>query len=446
MKLFFVSLGCDKNLVDSEKMLALLTSHSIEVTDEVEEAEIIIVNTCSFIHDAKEESIETILEMAQYKTEGACQSLIVTGCLAQRYATDIQTEIPEVDAVVGTTAYDRIVEVVTECQEGKKTCVLNDLNYLPENLTERVSSTSNYTSYLKIAEGCNKRCTYCIIPQLRGNYRSVPMEELVEEAKLLAANGTKELIVIAQETTVYGLDLYKKKSLPELLHKLCQIDGIEWIRLMYCYPEEITEELLVTMKEEPKICHYLDLPIQHCNDEILSAMGRRTSKEDLLNIISKIREILPDVTLRTTLISGFPGETQEQHEECVDFVLDMRFDRLGVFPYSPEEGTKAATLGNQIEEERKHAWADEIMETEQQVIFNQNEDFVGQKVRVIVDGYLPEEGVYVGRTYRDAPDIDGCVFIPAVYEIISGTFLNVRITDARGYDLIGEICSEEEDE
>ena len=309
MKLFFVSLGCDKNLVDSEKMLALLTSHSIEVTDEVEEAEIIIVNTCSFIHDAKEESIETILEMAQYKTEGACQSLIVTGCLAQRYATDIQTEIPEVDAVVGTTAYDRIVEVVTECQEGKKTCVLNDLNYLPENLTERVSSTSNYTSYLKIAEGCNKRCTYCIIPQLRGNYRSVPMEELVEEAKLLAANGTKELIVIAQETTVYGLDLYKKKSLPELLHKLCQIDGIEWIRLMYCYPEEITEELLVTMKEEPKICHYLDLPIQHCNDEILSAMGRRTSKEDLLNIISKIREILPDVTLRTTLISGFPGET-----------------------------------------------------------------------------------------------------------------------------------------
>lgn len=446
MKLFFVSLGCDKNLVDSEKMLALLASHSIEITDEADEAEIIIVNTCGFIHDAKEESIETILEMAQMKEEGKCQSLIVSGCLAQRYAEEIQKEIPEVDAVVGTTAYDKIFDVVQESLNGKKACLLNDLNYLPKNLTDRLPSSSGYTSYLKIAEGCSKRCTYCIIPYLRGSYRSVPMEELIEEARMLAENGTKELIVIAQETTVYGMDLYGKKCLPELLRQLCQIEGIEWIRLLYCYPEEITEELLLTMRQEPKICHYLDLPIQHCNDDILKRMGRRTNKADLIDKIAMIREILPDAALRTTLISGFPGENEKQHEECVSFVSDIRFDRLGVFPYSPEEGTPAASYEDQIEETVKRQWADEIMETEQEVIFRQNEEYIGRKFRVIVDGYLPDEAVYIGRTYRDAPDIDGCVFFPAAYEIVSGTFLTVLVTDARGYDLIGEICNEEEDE
>lgn len=445
MKLFFVSLGCDKNLVDSEKMLALLAANQVEITDEPEEAEIIIVNTCGFIHDAKEESIETILEMAEYKTTGKCISLIMSGCLAQRYAEDIQKEIPEVDAVVGTTAYDQIFDVVQKTLLGEKECRLAELDYLPDKMTARLQTTSSYTSYLKIAEGCSKRCSYCIIPYLRGNYRSVPMEELLDEANALAKGGTKELIVIAQETTVYGMDLYGEKRLPALLKELCKIKGIEWIRVMYCYPEEITEELLVTIKEEPKICHYLDLPIQHCNDEILKRMGRKTKKEELVHILNRIRELIPDVTLRTTLISGFPGESEKQHEECLDFVTEFQFDRLGVFPYSPEDGTPAATMPEQIDEEIKHQWADEIMEAEQDVIFNQNESLIGKKLRVLVDGYLPEDGVYVGRTYRDAPEIDGCIFFAAPYEIVSGTMLTLMVTDARGYDLVGEICNEEEE-
>lgn len=443
MKLYFVSLGCDKNLVDSEKMLALLVRHDIEITDEAEEAQIIIINTCSFIRDAKEESIETILEMAELKKTGNCQALIVTGCLAQRYAAEIRSEIPEVDVIVGTTAYDQIVEAVEQSLSGKRAEFMRDTDYLPVDLTERMASAAGYTSYLKIAEGCSKRCTYCIIPSLRGDYRSVPEEELLKEAAGLAAAGTKELIVIAQETTVYGVDLYGRKTLPELLEKLCRIDGIEWIRLMYCYPEEITEELLDVMSREPKLCHYLDLPIQHCNNEILRRMGRRTNKKELLDKIARIRDRLPDVALRTTLISGFPGETEEQHQECVDFVADIRFDRLGVFPYSPEEGTPAAGFEDQVEEEQKHRWADEIMQTEQEVIFRQNESMIGKKLSVITDGYLPEEAVYVGRTYRDAPEIDGCIFFEAPYEIISGTILTVLVTDAEGYDLIGELWNDE---
>lgn len=443
MKLFFISLGCDKNLVDSEKMLALLVSHDIEITDEPEEAEIIIVNTCAFIRDAKEESIEVILEMAGLKKNGACQVLIVSGCLAQRYAEEIQKEIPEVDAVMGTTAYDQIWDVVQKAREGMRACFLRDLGYLPVNLTRRLPSVSSYTSYLKIAEGCDKCCTYCIIPSLRGNYRSVPMEELVEEASLLAEAGTKELILVAQETTVYGVDIYGKRSLPELLGKLCQIQGIEWIRLLYCYPEEITEELIETVKREPKICHYFDLPIQHCNDEILRRMGRRTTKTELVRRIRRIREMLPDVALRTTLISGFPGETCPQHEECVAFVADMKFDRLGVFPFSAEEGTPAAQFPEQISESTKQRWADEIMEAEQDVIFRKNEQLIGQRFQVLVDGYLPEEHVYTGRTYRDAPGVDGCVFFSAQDGIMSGTLLTVTVTDARGYDLVGEVYDEE---
>ncbi len=443
MKLFFISLGCDKNLVDSEKMLALLVSHDIEITDEPEEAGIIIVNTCAFIQDAKEESIEVILEMAGLKTSGACQVLIVSGCLAQRYAEEIQKEIPEVDAVMGTTAYDQIWDVVQKARGGTRACFLRDLGYLPVNLTRRLPSVSSYTSYLKIAEGCDKCCTYCIIPSLRGNYRSVPMEELMEEASLLAEAGTKELILVAQETTVYGVDIYGKRSLPELLRKLCQIQGIEWIRLLYCYPEEITDELIETVKREPKICHYFDLPIQHCNDEILRRMGRRTTKTELVQRIRRIREMLPDVALRTTLISGFPGETCPQHEECVAFVADMKFDRLGVFPFSAEEGTPAAQFPEQISESTKQKWADEIMEAEQDVIFRKNEQLIGQRFQVLVDGYLPEEHVYTGRTYRDAPGVDGCVFFSAQGEIMSGTLLTVTVTDARGYDLVGEVYDEE---
>lgn len=445
MKLYFVSLGCDKNLVDSEKMLALLVHHDMEITDVAEEAEIIIVNTCGFIQDAKEESIETILMMAELKKEGRCKALIVSGCLAQRYTEEIQKEIPEVDAIVGTTAYDQIATAVEQSLSGAGgTVLLRDVDYQPVNLTERLPAVSGYTSCLKIAEGCSKHCTYCIIPHLRGNYRSVPMEELICEAEQLAAHGTKELIVIAQETTVYGMDLYGEKKLPELLTKLCLIDGIEWIRLMYCYPEEITEELLLVMKQEPKICHYLDLPVQHCNDEVLRRMGRKTNRQELTGKIMQIRSILPDAALRTTLISGFPGETEQQHEECVDFVKQMQFDRLGVFPYSPEEGTPAAEYADQVDEEVKRQWADEIMEAEQEVIFRQNESMTGKKMSVIVDGFLPEEGVYTGRTYRDAPDIDGCIFFETPYEILSGTKLTVMVTETRGYDLFGEIWNEEE--
>ncbi|MCI5938265.1 MAG: 30S ribosomal protein S12 methylthiotransferase RimO [Eubacterium sp.] len=444
MKLFFVSLGCDKNRVDSEKMLAIMSGHQYEITDVPEDAEVIIVNTCGFISDAKEESIETLLEMAEFKKEGHCRALIATGCLAQRYAAEIKEEIPEVDGIVGTTAYDQIFEVVSHALEGQKYCCMKDLDYLPHNLTSRVPSAAGYVSYLKIAEGCNKRCSYCIIPSLRGNYRSVPMEELLKEAELLAEQGAKELILVAQETTLYGLDLYGKKSLPQLLHKLAQIQGIEWIRILYCYPEEITDELLYTIRDEEKVCAYLDVPIQHCNDDILRAMGRQTNKQELIERIARVREIVPDIALRTTLISGFPGETKQQHEECVDFVANMKFDRLGVFPYSPEEGTKAAEMEEQLEDDVKRRWADEIMEAEQQVIFEENESMVGKVFRVIVDGYLAEEDVYMARTYRDAPNVDGCVFFQAPYEIMSGTMLSVMVTDANGYDLIGEIVSEEE--
>ena len=458
----FVSLGCDKNLVDSEKMLGLLNEAGYRVAQEESEADAIVVNTCCFIHDAKEESVETILEMAEWKKKGRLKALIVTGCMAQRYQDEIQQEIPEVDAVIGTTGYTEIVpildEILAEVEASQKEAAVEEpkeksfvnccpsIDLLPASLADkRVVTTGGYTAYLKIAEGCNKRCTYCIIPYIRGHYRSFPMEDLLEEARKLAEGGVKELILIAQETTVYGMDCYGRKALPELLTKLCEIEGIEWIRILYCYPEEITEELVQTIKTEKKICHYLDLPIQHCNDDILKRMGRKTTQADLREKISMLRKEIPDIALRTTLISGFPGETNENHEECVDFVANMKFERLGVFPYSPEEGTPAAEYDRQLPDEIKQEWADEIMQTEQNVIFAQNEEMIGRKLSVIVDGYLPEDGVYVGRTYRDAPEIDGCLFFEAPYEIISGTILPVLVTDANGYDLIGEILPEEDD-
>lgn len=443
MKLFFVSLGCDKNRVDSEKMLAELIRHDFVLTDDALLAELIIVNTCSFIRDAKEESIETILEMAEMKKNGCCRYLIVAGCLAQRYEKEILKEIPEVDAVVGTTAYDGISHVVQQVIKGEKVCWMRDRNYLPHGL-DRVQTTPPHYAYLKIAEGCGKRCTYCSIPMMRGDYRSVPMEELLAEAAKLAGSGVKELLIVAQETTLYGTDLYGKKMLPGLLRKLCLIDGIEWIRLLYCYPEEITEELLLTIRQEKKICRYLDLPIQHCSDDILRRMGRRTDKKELENNIRQIRETIPDIAIRTTLISGFPGETEKQHEACVAFVREQRFDRLGVFPYSPEEGTPAAALDGQLSEEEKQKRADDIMQAEQDVIFQANEACIGMRFDVIVDGFLPEDSVYIGRTYRDAPDIDGCVFFYSERDIVSGTIVPVCITKANGYDLIGEIEKEEE--
>ena len=440
MKLFFVSLGCDKNLVDSEKMLALLAEQNIEITEEPKEAEIIIVNTCGFIHDAKEESIETILEMAEYKKTGKCISLIVTGCLAQRYAEEMQKEIEEVDVVVGTAAYDRIFEAVKESLEGRREPVMESLDYLPKHLTRRLGSrTGSYSSYLKIAEGCNKRCTYCIIPYLRGNYRSVPMEELLEEASMLAEQGTKELIVIAQETTVYGVDIYGEKRLPQLLEKLCEIKGIQWIRVMYCYPEEITDELIDTIAEEEKVCHYLDIPIQHSEDPVLRRMGRCTCKKDIVELIAKLRIRIPDIAIRTTLIAGFPGETEADHEALMEFVNESEFDRLGVFTYSPEEGTPAASFPNQIENEVAEKWRDDIMALQQEVSYDKNQELLGKSLTVLIEGYVAEDDVYVGRTYRDAPDVDGMVFVDAPYELMSGTFVQVRITDANEYDLTGEM-------
>jgi len=439
MNILFISLGCDKNLVDSEVMLGLLDKKGYLIVDSEEDADIIVVNTCCFIHDAKEESIQTILEMAEYKKEGKLKALIVTGCLAQRYQQEIIDEIPEVDAVLGTTSYDHIVEAVEEALAGNGHVVLEDVDALPDVKEKRLVTTGGHYAYMKIAEGCDKHCTYCIIPKLRGNYRSVPMEKLLAEAKALADQGVKELILVAQETTVYGKDLYGEKSLHKLLRELCKISGIQWIRILYCYPEEIYDELIQTIKEENKVCHYLDLPIQHASDAVLKRMGRRTSKAQLVKIIEKLRKEIPDISLRTTLITGFPGETQEQHEELKDFVDEMEFDRLGVFTYSPEEDTPAATMTEQIPEEVKEDRQAELMELQQEIAFDLAEDMVGREVLVMIEGKVADENAYVGRTYKDAPNVDGLIFINTDEELMSGDFARVRVTGALEYDLIGEL-------
>ena len=439
MNIFFVSLGCDKNLVDSEVMLGLLDAKGYQIVDDETLADVMVINTCCFIHDAKEESIQTILDMARYKEEGRLKALVVTGCLAQRYKQEIIDEIPEVDVVLGTTSYDKIVEAVEEALEGKSEVELADINALPLPETKRLVTTGGHYAYLKIAEGCDKHCTYCIIPKVRGNYRSVPMERLIKEAQELADQGVKELILVAQETTVYGQDIYGEKSLHKLLKELCQIKGIRWIRVLYCYPEEIYDELIQTMKEEKKICHYLDLPIQHASDRVLKRMGRRTTKQELVDIIGRLRREIPDIFLRTTLISGFPGETQEDHEELMEFVDEIEFDRLGVFPYSAEEDTPAATMEDQIPEEVKEARRDEIMELQQEIAFDNAENMIGREMLVMIEGKVADENAYVGRTYRDAPNVDGLIFINTEEELISGDFAKVKITGALEYDLIGEL-------
>ena len=439
MNILFISLGCDKNLVDSEVMLGLLDAKGYQMVDDETLADVIVVNTCCFIHDAKEESIQTILEMAQYKTEGRFKALIVTGCLAQRYQKEILEEIPEVDAVLGTTSYDKIVETVEEALAGNGHLKLADVDALPLVDVKRLVTTGGHYAYLKIAEGCDKHCTYCIIPKIRGNYRSVPMERLLKEAEELAEQGVKELILVAQETTLYGKDLYGEKSLSMLLRELCKINGIRWIRILYCYPEEIDDALIQVMKEEKKICHYLDLPIQHANDTILKRMGRRTSKQQLKKIVRKLRQEIPDIALRTTLITGFPGETQEQHEELMEFVDEMEFDRLGVFTYSPEEDTPAAEMSDQISEEVKEDRQAELMELQQDIVFDQAEDMIGQEVLVMIEGKVADENAYVGRTYKDAPNVDGLIFINTDEELMSGDFAKVKVTGALEYDLIGEL-------
>ena len=439
MNVLFISLGCDKNLVDTEVMLGLLAKKGYQMIDDETQADVIVINTCCFIHDAKEESIQTILEMAEYKKTGPLKALVVTGCLAQRYQDEIVKEIPEVDAVLGTTSYDKIVEAIDQALEGKVSIELTDVDALPQVDAKRLVTTGGHYAYLKIAEGCDKHCTYCIIPKIRGNYRSVPMEQLIKEAEELAAQGVKELILVAQETTLYGKDIYGEKSLHKLLRELCKIKGIRWIRILYCYPEEINDDLIRVMKEESKICHYLDLPIQHANDDILKRMGRRTSKEQLITIIEKLREEIPDITLRTTLITGFPGETEEQHEELMEFVDQMEFDRLGVFTYSPEEDTPAAGMPDQIPEEVKEERQAEIMELQQDIAFDMAEDMIGREVLVMIEGKVADENAYVGRTYKDAPNVDGLIFVNTDEELMSGDFARVKVTGELEYDLIGEL-------
>ncbi len=439
MKILFISLGCDKNLVDSEKMLGLLDEKGYCMTDDETAADVIVINTCCFINDAKEESVQTILEMAEYRKSGNCKALIVTGCLAQRYQKEITEEIPEVDAILGTTSYDKILEAIEKALKGQVYEQFEDIQRLALPEGRRLLTTGGHYAYLKIAEGCDKHCTYCIIPKVRGNFRSVPMEQLVAEAESLAGEGVKELILVAQETTLYGTDLYGEKSLHVLIRRLCRIQGIRWIRVLYCYPEEIYEELIQTMKEEPKFCHYLDLPIQHASDGILRRMGRRTTRKDLEQIIGRLREEVPDIILRTTLITGFPGETQEQHQELMEFVDQMEFNRLGVFAYSPEEDTPAASMADQIPEEVKQQRRDELMELQQEVAFDLAEDMVGRSVWAMIEGQVSGENAYVARTYGDAPGVDGYLFINTDEVLVTGDFARVKITGACEYDLIGEL-------
>ena len=458
-KIYLVSLGCDKNLVDSEIMLGLLSKEGYAITNELSEADYAIVNSCCFIGDAKEESINTIIEIGELKKEGKLKGLIVTGCLAQRYQSMITDELPEADAVIGTTAYDNIVSAIAEIKSknglADKSLYIEDLERLAGGEEHRLVPAGEISSYIKIAEGCNKRCTYCIIPYIRGNYRSIPMETIVKEAEELAKKGTKELLLVAQETTLYGVDIYGKKALPDLVHELSKISGIEWIRLLYCYPEEITDEIIEAIKNEKKVCHYIDLPIQHSSDAILRKMARKTNQSELRERIAKLRKEIPDITLRTTLITGFPGETEEDFKELYNFVDEMEFDRLGVFTYSAEEGTPAAEMDGQVDEEVKTARRNEIMELQQEISAEKAEGRIGKVYEVLVEGTVPvdsvngeafasimevnEDGkkVYIGRTYMDAPDVDGQVFFESDYEIMSGELVEVEIIASDEYDLFG---------
>ena len=444
MKIMFISLGCDKNLVDTEMMLGMLAEKGYQFTDDEQEAEIVVVNTCCFIGDAKEESINTLIEIGQLKETANVKMLIAAGCLAQRYRKEIREQIPEVDVIIGTMAIDKIVEAVEEYQTKQYTTFVEDIDRTPVSGKKRVVTTGGHYAYMKIAEGCDKRCSYCIIPKVRGSYRSIPMETLLKEANTLVEQGVKELILVAQETTLYGTDLYGKKSLPELLRKLSEIRGLYWIRILYCYPEEITEELIDTIADLPKVCHYLDIPIQHASDKILKRMGRRTNQQQLKDKIAMIRSKIPDMCLRTTLITGFPGESQEDHEQSMAFVDEMEFDRLGVFTYSAEEDTPAAGFPDQIEEEVKKDRQADIMELQQEIAFEKAEGMTDQDVLVMIEGKVADENAYVGRTYKDAPNVDGLVFVNTDRELMTGDFVPVHITGSYEYDLIGEIKDENE--
>lgn len=440
MKILFVSLGCDKNLVDTEEMLGLLSQSGYEFTNDEMDAEIIVINSCCFINDAKEESINTIIEMGRYKEIGKCKGLIVAGCLAQRYYEEIRNELPEVDAIIGTSSYDSIVQAVNDVVIGTKKDYMAQLDKMVDCGNNRIITTGGHYAHLKIAEGCDKRCTYCIIPKIRGKYRSVPIEKLIERASYLAKQGVKELILVAQETTMYGVDLYGKKSLARLLKELCKISGIQWIRIMYCYPEEMDDELIEVIKNESKVCKYIDMPIQHASDRMLKLMGRRTNRAELEEIVKRLRKEIPDIVIRTTLITGFPGETESDHKALMEFVDSMEFDRLGVFTYSPEEDTPASKFDGQLDEDVKEDRRDELMELQQEIAFDKADEMIGKVVPVMIEGHIPDENAYIGRTYMDAPGIDGNIFITTDEDLMSGDFCFVKVTGALEYDLIGEIC------
>lgn len=448
MNILMVSLGCDKNLCDSEAMLGLLAKHNYNITNDEQEADAIIVNTCSFIKDAMEESVNTVLEMAKLKQQNL-KYLIVTGCMAQRFKDEIFDEIPEIDACLGTSSFDKILDVIEELkardgiEDAEEISVYDDIDRLA-TITEsnKVITSGTFMGYLKIAEGCDKFCTYCVIPHIRGHYRSVPMEQLLKEAEYMASQGIEELVLVAQETTCYGKDLYGEKRLHVLVRELAKIDGIKWIRLMYCYPEEIYDELIDCFKEEPKLLHYIDMPMQHSEDAILKRMGRRTDCASIEAVIGKLREAAPDIVIRTSLIAGFPGETQEEHEALMAFLDEQELDRVGVFTYSREDGTPAATFENQIDEETAEQWRNEIMELQQEISLDKNETFVGKIMQVIIEGYSSDDDVYVGRTYRDAPGVDGLVFVNCDYELMSGQIVDVRINEVGPYDMIGGIVDE----
>jgi ribosomal protein S12 methylthiotransferase len=448
MNILMVSLGCDKNLCDSEAMLGLLAKHNYNITNDEQEADAIIVNTCSFIKDAMEESVNTVLEMAKLKQQNL-KYLIVTGCMAQRFKDEIFDEIPEIDACLGTSSFDKILDVIEELkardgiEDAEEISVYDDIDRLA-TITEsnKVITSGTFMGYLKIAEGCDKFCTYCVIPHIRGHYRSVPMEQLLKEAEYMASQGIEELVLVAQETTCYGKDLYGEKRLHVLVRELAKIDGIKWIRLMYCYPEEIYGELIDCFKEEPKLLHYIDMPMQHSEDAILKRMGRRTDRASIETVIGKLREAAPDIAIRTSLIAGFPGETQEEHEALMAFLDEQELDRVGVFTYSREDGTPAATFENQIDEETAEQWRNEIMELQQEISLDKNETFVGMIMQVIIEGYSSDDDVYVGRTYRDAPGVDGLVFVNCDYELMSGQIVDVRINEVGPYDMIGGIVDE----
>ena len=448
MNILMVSLGCDKNLCDSEAMLGLLAKHNYNITNDEQEADAIIVNTCSFIKDAMEESVNTVLEMAKLKQQNL-KYLIVTGCMAQRFKDEIFDEIPEIDACLGTSSFDKILDVIEELkaregiEDAEEISVYDDIDRLA-TITEsnKVITSGTFMGYLKIAEGCDKFCTYCVIPHIRGHYRSVPMEQLLKEAEYMASQGIEELVLVAQETTCYGKDLYGEKRLHVLVRELAKIDGIKWIRLMYCYPEEIYDELIDCFKEEPKLLHYIDMPMQHSENAILKRMGRRTDRASIEAVIGKLREAAPDIAIRTSLIAGFPGETQEEHEALMAFLDEQELDRVGVFTYSREDGTPAATFENQIDDETAEQWRNEIMELQQEISLDKNETFVGKIMQVIIEGYSSDDDVYVGRTYRDAPSVDGLVFVNCDYELMSGQIVDVRINEVGPYDMIGGIVDE----